>query len=97
MTAGMETAYRAGAKVQAQDRLGHGHPVLILTLAQRQGALLVKLARWYTPFARLVMKTGTNGTLLAMSGKRNPYPGKLGVVVNKARVRRSSAGRRQSF
>jgi imidazolonepropionase-like amidohydrolase len=26
------------------------------------------------------MATGTNGELLAMSGKRNPYPGKLGVV-----------------
>jgi imidazolonepropionase-like amidohydrolase len=28
----------------------------------------------------LVMATGTNAQLLAMSGKRNPYPGKLGVV-----------------
>ena len=26
------------------------------------------------------MATGTNGELLAMSGKRNPYPGKLGVI-----------------
>lgn len=26
------------------------------------------------------MATGTNAELLAMSGKRNPYPGKLGVV-----------------
>jgi len=26
------------------------------------------------------MATGTNGQLLALSGKRNPYPGKLGVV-----------------
>ena len=26
------------------------------------------------------MATGTNGELLALSGKRNPYPGKLGVV-----------------
>jgi imidazolonepropionase-like amidohydrolase len=26
------------------------------------------------------MATGTNAQLLAMSGKRNPYPGKLGVV-----------------
>jgi imidazolonepropionase-like amidohydrolase len=28
----------------------------------------------------LVIATGTNAKLLAMSGKRNPYPGKLGVV-----------------
>jgi imidazolonepropionase-like amidohydrolase len=26
------------------------------------------------------MATGTNAQLLALSGKRNPYPGKLGVV-----------------
>jgi len=26
------------------------------------------------------MATGTNAELLAMAGKRNPYPGKLGVV-----------------
>jgi len=49
-------------------------------LAQRQGELLVKFTRWYTPAETLAMATGTNGELLAMSGKRNPYPGKLGVV-----------------
>jgi imidazolonepropionase-like amidohydrolase len=49
-------------------------------LAQRQGALLASLARWYTPSETLVMATGTNSQLLTMSGKRNPYPGKLGVV-----------------
>jgi imidazolonepropionase-like amidohydrolase len=49
-------------------------------LAQRQGELLAKLARWYTPAETLVMATGTNAQLLALSGKRNPYPGKLGVV-----------------
>ena len=49
-------------------------------LAQRQGELLAKFARWYTPAETLAMATGTNGELLAMSGKRNPYPGKLGVV-----------------
>jgi imidazolonepropionase-like amidohydrolase len=48
--------------------------------AQRQGELLAKLVRWYTPAETLVMATGTNAQLLAMSGKRNPYPGKLGVI-----------------
>ena len=38
------------------------------------------LTRWYTPAEALIMATGTNAQLLAMSGKRNPYPGKLGVV-----------------
>jgi len=49
-------------------------------LAQSQGKLLTKLVRWYTPGETLVMATGTNAQLLALSGKRNPYPGKLGVV-----------------
>jgi imidazolonepropionase-like amidohydrolase len=49
-------------------------------LARSQGALLTKLVRWYTPAETLVMATGTNAQLLALSGKRNPYPGKLGVV-----------------
>lgn len=49
-------------------------------LAPRQGELLAKLVRWYTPAEALVMATGTNAELLALSGERNPYPGKLGVV-----------------
>jgi imidazolonepropionase-like amidohydrolase len=49
-------------------------------LAQRQGAILASLVRWYSPAEALVMATSTNAELLAMSGKRNPYPGKLGVV-----------------
>ena len=49
-------------------------------LAQRHGTLLAKLVRWYTPAEALVMATGTNAELLGLSGERNPYPGKLGVV-----------------
>jgi imidazolonepropionase-like amidohydrolase len=49
-------------------------------LAKRQGELLATLVRWYTPAETLAMATGTNAQLLALSGKRNPYPGKLGVV-----------------
>jgi imidazolonepropionase-like amidohydrolase len=49
-------------------------------MAQQQGAILASLTRWYTPAEALNMATGTNAELLALSGKRNPYPGKLGVV-----------------
>ena len=42
--------------------------------------MLASLVRWNTPAEALVMATGTNAQLLAMSGKRNPYPRKLGVV-----------------
>jgi imidazolonepropionase-like amidohydrolase len=49
-------------------------------LAQQQGAILASLTRWYTPAEALIMATSTNAELLTLSGKRNPYPGKLGVV-----------------
>jgi imidazolonepropionase-like amidohydrolase len=49
-------------------------------LATQQGAILASLTRWYTPAEALIMATSTNAELLALSGKRSPYPGKLGVV-----------------
>lgn len=49
-------------------------------LAQRQGAILASTGRWHTPAEVLAMATSANAELLALSGKRNPYPGKLGVV-----------------
>jgi len=49
-------------------------------LAQKQGAILASLVRWYSSAEALAMATGTNAELLAMSGKRSPYPGKLGVA-----------------
>lgn len=48
--------------------------------AKRQGNHLAKLTRWYTPAQILTMATSTNARLLALSGERNPYPGRLGVV-----------------
>jgi imidazolonepropionase-like amidohydrolase len=49
-------------------------------LATRQGAQLAKMVRWYSPAEVLKMATSANAELLALSGPRNPYPGKLGVV-----------------
>jgi imidazolonepropionase-like amidohydrolase len=48
--------------------------------AANQGAILTTLERWYSPVEILRMATSVNAELLAMSGPRNPYPGKLGVV-----------------
>lgn len=45
-----------------------------------QGAMLAKMTRWYTPFEVLRMATADNGELLKLSGPRDPYPGKLGVI-----------------
>ena len=48
--------------------------------ATRQGIMLTHLKRWYENAEILRMATATNGELLALSGPRNPYPGKLGVI-----------------
>ncbi|HTV26450.1 MAG TPA: amidohydrolase family protein, partial [Xanthobacteraceae bacterium] len=53
-------------------------------LTAHQGAILTTLERWYRPAEILKMATAVNGELLAMSGPRNPYPGKLGVIENGA-------------
>ncbi|PWT72250.1 MAG: hydrolase [Bacteroidetes bacterium] len=46
----------------------------------RQSSRISVMTRWFTPAEVLKMATGTNGELLALTGLRNPYPGKLGIV-----------------
>ncbi|WP_138437670.1 metal-dependent hydrolase family protein [Marinobacter shengliensis] len=41
---------------------------------------LAKLTRFYDSLTTLAMATGRNGELLAMSGPRSPYKGKLGTI-----------------
>lgn len=48
--------------------------------SRSQGRQLAKLTRFMSPFDALTMATGAAGELLAMSGERAPYPGKLGVI-----------------
>ncbi len=48
--------------------------------AARQGSQLELMTRWYTPAEVLKMATADNAALLALSDRRNPYPGKLGVI-----------------
>jgi imidazolonepropionase-like amidohydrolase len=48
--------------------------------ATRQGAELAKMHKWYSAPELLRMATGANADLLKLSGPRDPYPGKLGVV-----------------
>jgi imidazolonepropionase-like amidohydrolase len=50
------------------------------SLTKRQGTMLTHLSRWFTASEMRKMATAANGELLALSGPRNPYPGKLGVV-----------------
>jgi imidazolonepropionase-like amidohydrolase len=77
--AGMDSAYELARKHKLKT--AWGTDILFSPkLARSQTALLVKLLRWYTPAEVLIMATSTNAALLALAGKRSPYPGKLGVV-----------------
>ncbi len=48
--------------------------------AAQQGEQLSKMVRWFTPAEVLKTATSGNAELLALSGLRSPYPGKLGIV-----------------
>ena len=83
MSDGTDNAYQLAKKYNIKtawgtDTLFNEH------LATRQGAQLAKLKRWYSPVEILKMATSINGELCAMSGPRNPYPGKLGVIAEGA-------------
>lgn len=41
---------------------------------------LMRLLNWFSPVDILRMVTSRAGALLSLSGKRNPYPGKIGVI-----------------
>jgi imidazolonepropionase-like amidohydrolase len=76
---GTDRAYALAKKYKIKTAFGTD-VLFDARLAGRQGAQLAKLVRWYTPGEALKMATGDNGQLLALSGLRSPYPGKLGVV-----------------
>ena len=76
---GTDNAYALAKRYKLKTAFGTD-VLFSAALARRQGAQLAKLTRWYTPAELLTMATGTNGELLRLSGLRNPYPGKLGVV-----------------
>ena len=79
VTAGTDNAYTLAKKYHVKiafgTDLGGG-----LKLAAQQNASLVLLAKWFTPEEILHIATAANGELVALSGPRNPYPKKLGVV-----------------
>lgn len=70
-----ETAKRLGVK------LAWGTDFLFEpALNASQNANLLELRQWFTPAEILKIATHDNAQLLALSGPRSPYPGKLGVI-----------------
>jgi imidazolonepropionase-like amidohydrolase len=79
VTTGTARVYTLAKKYKVKTAFGTDMNVN-LKGAERQAYFLPKLAQWYTPAEMLKMATADNAELLAMSGPRNPYPGKLGVI-----------------
>lgn len=76
---GTDTAYALAKKHKVKTAWGTD-TLFDAKAAATQGAQLAKMVRWYTPAEVLKMATADNAELLALSGLRSPYEGKLGVV-----------------
>lgn len=79
MTTGTDNAYKL-AKQYKIKAAWVSDSLFDAKVTARQGAQLAKLTRWYTPVEVLKQATSINADLLALSGLRSPYEGKLGVV-----------------
>ncbi len=79
MFGGTDNAYALARKYNIRTAWGTD-TLFDAKAAATQGAQLAKMIRWYSPLEVLKMATAGNGELLALSGLRSPYAGKLGVV-----------------
>jgi imidazolonepropionase-like amidohydrolase len=77
--AGTNTVYTLAKKHKIKTAFG-SDLLFSRKIAERQGLALTHLTRWYDNADILKMATSVNGELLEMSGPRNPYQGKLGVI-----------------
>jgi imidazolonepropionase-like amidohydrolase len=79
MFGGTDKAYKLAK--QYKIKTAWGTDILFdAKTAETQGSQLAKMVRWYKPAEALKMATADNAELLALSGPRSPYAGKLGVV-----------------
>ena len=79
MFKGTDNAYKPAKKYHVKTAWGTDILFSPDNLAEQTGQL-TKLIGWYTPGEVLKMATADNAELLALSGERSPYKGKLGVV-----------------
>ena len=79
MYQGTDNAFALAKKYNM--KIAYGTDVLFNKAKASQPHLqLLKMKRWFSNFEILKMATSNNAELLAMSGKRSPYTGKLGVI-----------------
>lgn len=79
VTEGTDNTYRLAKKYKV--KLAWGTDLLFNPAnTKNQNKDIGKLQAWFSNFEILKMITHDNAQLLALSGIRNPYPGKLGVI-----------------
>jgi imidazolonepropionase-like amidohydrolase len=83
VTAGTDNAYKLAKKYNLKIAFGTDLAGSF-ELAAQQNSRLVSLSKWFTAPEILHIATAANGELVALSGPRNPYPKKLGVIENGA-------------
>lgn len=79
MYKGTDTAFRLARHLGIRTAWGTD-TLFSAEVAAQQGQQLARMIRWYPAGEVLQMATRINAELLAESGPRNPYPGKLGVI-----------------
>ncbi len=83
MYAGTDLAYKLAQKYQIKTAWGTDN-LFSAENSRLQGRQLAKMVQWYSPAEALAMATSVNAELLALSGPRAPYAGRLGVVAEGA-------------
>jgi imidazolonepropionase-like amidohydrolase len=74
-----DTAFALAKKYKI--KIGYGTDVLFDgQKAAQPAAQLLKMKRWFNNYEILKMATSYNANILAMSGKRSPYSGRIGVI-----------------
>jgi imidazolonepropionase-like amidohydrolase len=76
---GTDNAFKWARKYKV--KLAWGTDLMFVPAQMKnQNTDILKLKQWMTPAEALKLVTHDNAQLLALSGPRNPYPGKLGVI-----------------
>ncbi|NBC57157.1 MAG: amidohydrolase family protein [Bacteroidetes bacterium] len=79
MYGGTDNAFALAKKYKM--KIAYGTDVLFnKEKAAQPNKQLVKMKRWFNNYEILKMATSNNADLLAMSGNRSPYKGKIGVI-----------------
>ena len=78
--AGIDNLFKAVKKI-GFDKIAFGSDIITdLEMLKRINEEFLYRTEWFSPAEVLRQATSRSGELMALSGPRNPYPGKLGVI-----------------